>query len=125
MKHTCKILILLFIVSCQQNELDKDRIVEIGKKLTQTDFTQLDFKQISDIVIVGNGLREKITELQKKATEFEFGIKVGDLEEPFGDSKADGILTIKTDYKNIGIRLKYDKKMDKYHILGWMTLEND
>ncbi len=124
MRCIIKILILLLLISCQQNELEKERIIGIGKKLTQTEFTQTDSKQISDIVIVGNGLRKKMSELQKNATEFEFGTKEGDFEEPFGDNKADAILTIKTDFENIGIRLKYDKGKDQYHILGWKTLNN-
>ena len=116
------ILVLTFIIgliSCQQNKLDKERILGIGKKLTQTDSLQ-----ISDIVIVGNGLREKMTELKKNATEFEFRTQKGDYEKPYGDNHADVILIIKTDYENIGIRLKYDKEKDKYHILGWKTLDN-
>lgn len=126
MKHPLKILtLLLLLISCQQIELNEERIIGIGKKLTQTEFSQPDFKQISDIVIVGNGLRNKMTELQRNATEFEFGTKEGDFENHFEDNKADGILIIKTNYKNIGIRLIYDKGLDKYHILGWKTLEDD
>ncbi len=124
MRQIIKILILSLLISCQQNELNKERIIGIGKQLTQTEFSLTNSKQISDIVNVGNGLREKMSELQKNATEFEFGIKEGDLEEPYGDNQADAILTIKTDYKNIGIRLKYDKVKDQYHILGWKTMDN-
>jgi hypothetical protein len=124
MRSIIKILILLLLISCQQKELDKERIIGIGKELTQSEFTERDSKQISDIVIVGNDLIEKLSELQKNATEFEFGTKDGDFEKPFGDNKADGILTIKTDFENIGIRLKYDKAKDQYHILGWKTMDN-
>jgi len=125
MKHPLKILtLLLLLISCQQIELDEKRIIGIGKKLTQTEFTQSEYKQIFDIVTIGNELREKMAELQKNVTEFEFGTKKGDFEEPFGDNKADAILTIKTDFENIGIRLKYDKVKDQYHILGWRTLDN-
>jgi len=124
MRHIIKILILFFLISCQQNEVDKERILGIGKKLTQTVFTQTDSTQISDVIIVGNGLREKMTELQKNASEFEFGTQKGDFEKPYGDNQADVILTIKTDYENIGIRLKYNKEKDKYHILGWRKIEN-
>ena len=125
MKHPLKILaLILLLISCKQIELDEERIIGIGKKLTQTEFSQPDFKQILDLVNVGNGLRNEITELQRNATEFAFGTKVGDFENPFGDNKADGILTIKTDYKYIGIRLIYDKGLDKYHILGWKTIDD-
>ena len=124
MRRIVKILILFFLMSCQQNEVVKERILGIGKNLTQTEFTQTDSQQISDVIIVGNGLREKMTELQKNASEFEFGTQTGDFEKPYGDNQADVILTIKTDYENIGIRLKYNKEKDKYHILGWRKIEN-
>jgi hypothetical protein len=124
MRHIIKILILLFLFSCQQNELDKERILVIGKKLTQTEFTQMESQQISDIIAIGNGLREKMTELQKNASEFEFETQKGDFKKPYGDNQANVILTIKTDYENIGIRLKYNKEKDKYHILGWKKIEN-
>ena len=115
----------MLLISCQKTELDEERIIGIGRKLTQTELSQSDYNQISDIVIIGDGLRDKMTELQKNATEFEFEIKAGDFKESFDENKADGILTIKTEYKNIGIRLKYDNVLDKYHILGWMTLKDD
>jgi hypothetical protein len=105
--------------------LNKERIIKIGKELTQTEFSETEYTQITDVVVVGNGLREKMTELQKNANEFEFKITDGDLEKPFGDNQADAVLAIITDYKNIGIRMKYDKGKDKFHILGWMTLNND
>jgi hypothetical protein len=124
MNRTIKILTLLLLISCQQNGLNEDRITKIGKELSQTEFTQTNYPEIKDVVMVGNGLREKMTELQKNATEFEFKITEGDLEKPFGDNQADAVLAIITDYKNIGIRIKYDKGKDKYHILGWMTLNN-
>ncbi|MGB1296236.1 MAG: hypothetical protein ACPG6V_12235 [Flavobacteriales bacterium] len=125
MRYPLIVLISILLFSCQKTELDKERIIGIGKKLTQTELTQSDYKQILDIVIIGDDLMNKMTELQKNATEFEFGIKSNDLRHPFGNDKADGILTIRTDYKNIGIRLKYDDDLDKYHILGWMTLLDD
>lgn len=124
MKHIIKILILLFLISCQQNELDIERIIGIGKKLTQSKFLDKDSNQISGIVNIENGLRKEIAELQKNATEFEFQTKEGDFEKPFGDNQADAILIIKTNIKDIGIRLKYDKVKDQYHILGWKTLVN-
>lgn len=105
------------LISCQQNELDNERIIRIGEKLTQTDA-----QQIPDIIVIGNGLREKMTELQNNSSEFRFEIQKGDFKMPYGDNKADVILTIKTDYKNIGIRLKYNREKDKYHILGWREI---
>ena len=68
--------------------------------------------------MVGIGLRKELTELRRNATEFEFKVQKEDLEMPLADKKADAILIINSNYKNIGIRLKYDKSKDKYHILG-------
>lgn len=79
--------------------------------------------KISDVIVIGNGLREKMKELQKNASEFEYGTQKGDFEKPYGDNQADVILIINSDYENIGIRLKYNKEKDKYHILGWRKIE--
>ena len=124
MNRLIKILILLFLISCQQNELDKERIIKIGEKLTQVEFNNADSTKITDVVMVGIGLRKELTELRRNATEFEFKVQKEDLEMPLADKKADAILIINSNYKNIGIRLKYDKSKDKYHILGWSALDN-
>ncbi|CAL2091842.1 hypothetical protein [Tenacibaculum sp. 190524A02b] len=113
------ILLSLCINSCKKVDVDDKRIIEIGKKLTQKEFNY------QDIVIVGDRLKENIVTLHKNTTEFEFVVTENDLQKPFGNNKADCVLTVKSDYKNIRIRLKYDKELDKYHILGWTTLEND
>lgn len=123
MKKLLIIPMLLLLISCQKTILNEERIIEIAKKMTQIKLDQSNF-DYSDVVMFGNGLKAKMIELQKNATKFEFGIKKGDFEKPFGNNKADRILIIKTDYQNIGIRLKYSKSLQKYHILGWMTLEN-
>jgi hypothetical protein len=125
MKAVFRITVLLLVVSCQLNKLDEERILNIGKQLAQTEFTQTNSKPIYDIVMLGKGLKGEMVELQKNATKFEFEIMKGDLKSSFGDNRADVVLKINSDYKNIGIRLKYDKTEDKYHILGWMTLNND
>ena len=105
--------------------MNKERIIKIGKELSQTEFTKTNYTQITDVVMAESGLREKMTELQKNATEFEYKIVKGDFEKPFGNNRADAVLTIITNYQNIGIRIKYDKRKDKYHILGWMILNNE
>ena len=76
---------------------------------------------IDDIVFIGNELKEKIHTIKEKATKFEYLVKKGDLEKPYGDASADAVLSIISDYKGLKIRLKYDEELDKYHILGWMT----
>ncbi len=119
LKGLFAILMLFFLISCQQNELNQKRIIRIGEELIQAEYN---YTQIPDVVMLGNGLKEKMIALQKNASVFEFKITEGDLGKPFGDNRADVVLTIVTDYKNIGVRLKYDKERDQYHILGWMAL---
>ncbi len=116
MRLLIAISILMSLFSCKQYEWE-ERVIKIGKELTQ-----VNSEQISDLVFIGNGLRETIHELQENTTDFEFQITDEDLEKPFGNNEADVVLTILSDYKNIQIRLKYDKVKDKYHILGWKTL---
>jgi len=126
MKYQSRVLIvlILLLISCQQNGLNQERILKIGKELTQTDFNETDSTQATDIVMLGTGLKEEMIELQKNSTKFDFNITKGYLEKPIGDNQADAVLTIISDYKNIGIRMKYDKAKDKYHILGWKTLSD-
>lgn len=73
---------------------------------------------------IRKGLNSKLIELTDSLKTYELRIKKGDLSEPYGDNKADCILEILTDYKDIGIRLKYQKKYDTYDVLGYMTLMN-
>ena len=107
---------LLF--SCDTIKLDETRIKNIGQAIIKLDTSQ----NIPDIVFIGDRLFKEIIRLKANATTYNFKIKKGDFDEPYGDDKADCILTIDTDHQDIGIRLKYDKDKDKYHILGWLTL---
>jgi len=109
--------------SCQNNFSDDIRIANIGAELVSVDLSENESIIIDDVVWIGNGLKEKIHAIRSNTTEFEYLIERGDLEKAFGDKKADFILTIITDFENLRIRLKYDEKIDKYHILGWSITE--
>lgn len=120
MKRILQLLTLILLISCSTIELDENRIFQIGKKLTQTDFSQFN-SDFPDVVILGDGLKTKMTELQKNASEFDFEIKTFYYDFP-SDNTENSILTIKTDYQNVEIKLKYDNEIDKFHIIGFMTL---
>ena len=121
MKNILKLLTLLLLISCNKIELDENRILEIGKKLTQTDFSQFN-SDFPDVVILGYGLKAKMIELQKNASEFNFGVKTSYFNIPL-DNTENCVLTVMTDYKNIEIKLRYDNKIDKFHIIGYRTLQ--
>lgn len=118
-------LFLVLFISCGRQELDRTRIESIGQSLIKLDTIHKTESSISDIVFLGEGLKQKISQLKTKTTKFNTKVEKGDFKKPFGNNQADCILTIKTDIENIGIRLKYNKNKDKYDILGWMTLSTD
>ena len=118
-------LFLVLSFSCGRQELDKTRVESIGQSLIKLDAINKTESSISDIVFLGEGLIQKISQLKTKTTKFNTKVEKGDFKKPFGNNQADCILTIQTDIENIGIRLKYNKNKDKYDILGWMTLSTD
>ncbi len=120
MKNILKLLILILLISCSEIKLDKNRILNIGKKLTQTNFSQF-HSNFPDVVTLGDGLKTKMTELQKNASKFGFEIKTHYLIFPSKNTE-NCTLTVMTDYQNVEIKLRYDAEFDKFHIIGFMTL---
>ncbi len=119
-ENTLKLLLLLFLVSCQKLELKEDRIIQIGERLTSTDFTNFN-SDFPDIVTLGNSLKNKMIELQKNTTKFKINAKTSYYSLPF-DVQVDAILSITSNHRKLEIKLKHDKELDKFHILGFATL---
>ena len=111
----------MLFYSCQHRILDDARITNIGVELISSNFHQNKPYTIEDVVFIGNGLKERVQFINESATKFKYSVGKGGLEKPYGDDKADAVLTINSDYEDLKIRLKYDEELDKYHILGWMT----
>ena len=86
------------------------------------DKSNLGNKNIQDIVLVGDSLIAKVLLIKANTNKYNLKVEKGDLKEPYGNDKADYVLTINTDFQNIAIRLKYNDQIKKYDILGWMTL---
>lgn len=77
------------------------------------------------IVNIGPKLIQKLDEISQKENK-KYMIKTfsGDVEQ--GDSTATHHILISNGQDNVlGIRLKYDKKLDKFHILGFWTPRNE
>ncbi|WP_343688681.1 hypothetical protein [Chitinophaga sp.] len=103
---------------------DSNRLMEIGKMLTQLDTLTPVSRFIPHVVRVGNGLFQKMTDIHNHATSYDFQITRGDLDYPYGDNKADYVLTIISDYHDVAVRLRHNESLDKFDILGYMTLCN-
>jgi len=119
-------IVILFLfttimLACQNKQTEERRITRIGRDLVSLD-TTINRPVQTDIVNIGNGLRDKLKEVKSKATSYQFKMSTGDLDEPYGNGQADCILTIDTNATDLAVRLKYNSDVDKYHILGWMTL---
>ncbi|SFF09640.1 hypothetical protein SAMN05518672_11623 [Chitinophaga sp. CF118] len=78
-------------------------------------------REVADVVILGDHLVQKVALIKAHAKSYQLKVREGDLRYPYGDNRADYILTIHTDYQDIDIRLRYNNRKDKYDILGWMT----
>jgi hypothetical protein len=122
MKNPIIPFILLISLYACANKPDTTRLIRIGTMLTKLDTLTHTSRFIPDVIAVGDGLFEKMTDIHHHASHYDFQITPGDLDYPYGNNKADYILTIISDYHNVAIRLKYNKPKDKYAILGYMTI---
>ena len=113
---------IFLVFPCSHFEkINEERILKIGHDILNNPPQKGPSYDHSEIRI-RNGLNNKLIELTDSLNTYELNIKKGDFSGPYGDNKADCILEIHTDYQDIGIRLKYEKKYDKYDVLGYMTL---
>lgn len=122
MKSILLSMILVLIFSCSNfKDIHEERILKIGHEIINNPPQKGSLYKHPEILIRKN-LSAKLVELTDSMSEYQLRVKTGDFSEPYGDNKADCFLIIDTDYKDIGIRLKYEKKYDKYDVLGYMTL---
>lgn len=117
-KKYFSLIILMFFVSCR-NERTINEILNIGKELTTKDLSKTDSTE--NIVFIGKSLKEKITELKKQNFELKLKVQNGDLNYPFGDSKAENILVLNNGIQKLNVRLKYNSNKKKFDILGFAT----
>lgn len=108
----------MFFVSCG-NETNINEILNVGKELTTKDLSKTDSTE--NIVFIGKGLKEKIIELKKQNSEVKLKVQNGDLNSPFGDSKAENVLILNNEIQKINVRLKYNSNKKKFDILGFAT----
>ncbi|TDE07064.1 hypothetical protein [Flavobacterium sandaracinum] len=118
MKKYYILIILIFFVSCG-NEKPKNEILNVGKALTTKDLSKTDSTE--NIVHIGKGLKEKIIEFKKQNLELKLKVQNGDLDYPFGDSKAENVLILTNGIQKLNVRLKYNSNKKKFDILGFTT----
>jgi hypothetical protein len=108
----------MVFISCR-NETIINEILNVGKELTTKDLSKTDSTE--NIVFIGKGLKEKITELKKQNFELKLKAQNGDLNYPIGDSKAENILILNNGIQKLKVRLKYNTNKKKFDILGFAT----
>jgi len=124
MRKILTIVTVAFLFSCSYfKKNDEERILRIGHEILNNPPSKGSSYKHSEIRI-RKGLNKKLIELTDSMSTYRLEIKDGDFSKPYGDNRADCYLVIDTDYKDIGIRLKYEKKYDTYDVLGYMTLVN-
>jgi len=116
------IFLMHTILSCDTSKTSDNRIVEIGRSIISFDASRNERLNVPDLVYIGDHLIEKVLFLKGRSKHYSFKVDRGDLKKPLGDGTADYILRIKTDFEESGIRLNYDRRLDKYHILGWAAI---
>jgi hypothetical protein len=122
-KQLLYIITVALIFSCNANAINQKRVVQIGHELMKADYSQGN-PVIKDIVLIGEGLAEKMKEVKFIAKQYKVDVQKGDFKAPHGDGKADCVLIIDTDYQDIGVRLQFNRQKDQYNILGWMQVSS-
>ena len=75
--------------------------------------------QSEDIVHLGSSTKSKLEELPK---DVKINVRIGDATAPIGDRKADACIFYSTKQKKLlGLRMKYDIRRNKFHIMGYWT----
>jgi hypothetical protein len=113
---------LIVLTSCKEERNNLERVQKIGNDLLLLDFANKDDLKNLEIVSLGNSLIQEIEAIKKQSKTITITIEDGDFDKPFGNNQADYIMKIKSGFKNIGVRLKYNSVKDKFDILGWKTL---
>lgn len=103
-----------------------DRLNKIAIDLlnldTITDWTSNHNNPTPDIINIGERLYSKLSNQKNKKVIYDF--LEGDIGEPFGNGKADFVLRYKFN-DPLAIRLRYDMKIKKFHILGYYSIHSD
>ena len=93
--------------------------VWIAKRLESVAKVLQESQQSEDIVYIGHNTQAKLEQLP---VDVGIEVKIGDAFSPIGDRKADACILYSTKEKEIlGLRMKYDRGRDKFHILGFWT----
>lgn len=117
-KKCFSFIILVFFISCG-SQTTTNEILNVGKELTTNDLSKTDSTE--NIVFIGKGLKGKINELKEQNSKFKLEVKNGDLNYPFGDSKAENVLILNNGTQKINVRLKYNPNKKKFDILGYTS----
>ncbi|TDX51513.1 hypothetical protein [Orenia marismortui] len=120
------IINLIFVISCCSNRGLKEQAISAGNDLVNAAIHN-ESVESELIVFVGEGIKNKFRSLSDKLKkEYEIIYKRGDAPHPTGEKFNLGvnkcILTIKNQSGELlALRLKYDNKLNKFHILGFWT----
>ena len=119
-KYSLIILIPLILFACN---VRNERIINLGYNLIE--LKNLDSigrnpnYAVHDIENVGNGLFGRLKEYQFEKRTVNFKVINGDAKYPVGDGKATNLLIISDINNTITIRLRYNKTLNLYQILGY------
>ena len=120
------IFFLLTIIGCQSvnflkaEKLKIERLYIAGKELLKLTPETKPYNPVEDIVRVGPSLFEIITTRKSPIDSIRIEIKEGDF---FNEDRGvTHTMYYITNHSKIGLRIKYDPKIDKFHIVGYSGL---
>ncbi len=120
LKYAIILLTTFILISCNSGN---ERIINIGYNLIELKNVDSIGKNpnyaVYDVENVGIGLFGKLKKCQFEKSTVSFKIMKGDAEYPIGDGSATNLLKISDTNNSVTIRLKYNKELNSYQILGY------
>lgn len=118
---TYLILLVLFVFACNQKENLSLRLKCSAKELLAvreiTDFKTNNNKPTGDIVNIGKGLYQLLKKNKNETKHYKILVSEGDLFNDNNVSHSIQYINAKNHTK-LMIRIRYDNKKDKFHIVG-------
>ena len=123
-----KLIVILFVLNIAgclpfdftKTEKDKvHRLKKAGKELLQLTPESKPYDPAKDIVRIGPSLFKIITSRKTPANSIKIKIEKGDFFNPNERKGVTHSLFYITDKSKLGLRMRYDSKIDKFHIVGY------
>ena len=111
------LLMLILFLGCQDQKIDKLNTIANDLLLAEKKTSSGRIK-VNDVVKIGNSLNEILKNRKTPISSIKIEIQRGDFLEDGKKKVTHSILYTSTKSK-LGLRMRYDKEIDKFHIVGY------